>query len=152
MVGKSFKTLDMNHRELYSFKIFMENFSTNPLIHIIDQFIETEDLVGLYNLATFTLFPSFYEGFGFPILESQACGTPVITSNLSSMEEISGNSTFLVNPASVESIVEAILRVKEDRELRKDLIDKGLLNVKKYSWEKTAQETVNVYEKVINRK
>ncbi len=152
MVGKSFKTVDINHRELLSFKVFMENYSGNPLIQIIDEFVETDELVGFYSLAMFTLFPSFYEGFGFPILESQACGTPVITSDLSSMKEISGDSAFLVNPASVESIKEAILKIREDANLRKTLIDRGYSNVKKYSWEKAAQETVNVYEKVINRK
>lgn len=109
-------------------------------------FVSNEDLVVIYNLAQVLLLISFYEGFGLPILEAQACGTPVITSNISSMPEVAGEGAVFVNPYSVDQIAEAIRSATTNKKLRDKMIRKGFKNVKKFSWEKTAKETVKVYQ------
>lgn len=105
---------------------------------------ETE-LPLLYGSATLLLYPSLYEGFGLPILEAQACGTPIVTSNVSSMPEVAGSSAILVNPLNQDDITKNVREVMEDAKLQKDLIAKGLANAKRFSWERAAQETAQVY-------
>ncbi|QQG43450.1 MAG: glycosyltransferase family 4 protein [Candidatus Daviesbacteria bacterium] len=108
---------------------------------------ETE-LPLLYSTATLLLYPSLYEGFGLPILEAEACGTPVITSNISSMPEVAGKSALLVDPLNQEEITKKVTEAMEDAKLREDLIKLGLENVKRFSWEKAAQETTEVYRRL----
>jgi len=93
------------------------------------------------------LFPSLYEGFGLPILEAQACGCPVITSNCTACPEIAGDSAVLVDPYNVEAIADAMERVLNDSQLREDLRTKGYENIKRFSWDKCAAETEEVYRK-----
>ena len=112
--------------------------------------VETHDLPAIYSLASLFVYPSLYEGFGLPVLEAMACGTPVITSDLSSLPEVAGDAALLVDPNSVDEIALAIKRLLEDQGLRKDLISKGCLQAKKYSWEKCARETTKVYESCFN--
>jgi len=88
--------------------------------------------------------PSFYEGFGLPILEAQAAGCPVITSNVSSLPEVAGQAAILVDPNNVEQISQAMYKIINDEKLRKDLIFKGYANVKRFSWLKCARETLKV--------
>ncbi len=90
------------------------------------------------------LFPSFYEGFGLPILEAQSVGTPVIAGNISSMPEIAGAGAILVNPRSPEEIAAGIYRVLNRKEERKLLIERGFANLKRFSWGKCAKETLDV--------
>lgn len=103
----------------------------------------------LYASASLLLYPSLYEGFGLPILEAQACGTPVITSNVSSMPEVAGNSAILVDPLNQDNMTKKVKEVMEDAKLRKDLAKKGLENVKRFSWKKAAQETAKVYGRLV---
>jgi glycosyltransferase involved in cell wall biosynthesis len=103
----------------------------------------------LYASAKVLLYPSFYEGFGLPILESMAVGTPVITSNVSSMPEAGGEAALYVDPENVEDIREKLDSLMGDKELREDLIKKGFLQAKKFSWKKCAEETAEVYRKVV---
>lgn len=147
-VGKGFSQSSLDHLELKSFKQFHEKFSNHPNVHILG-FVEEVDLVLLLNGAKGLLLPSFYEGFGLPILEAQACGVPVITSNVSSMPEIAGAGALLINPSSVKNIKEAIELISNNSELRNQLIKKGFNNLERFSWEKTAEETVKVYEYAI---
>ncbi|MDO8638489.1 MAG: glycosyltransferase family 1 protein [Candidatus Daviesbacteria bacterium] len=104
----------------------------------------------LYASASILLYPSLYEGFGLPILEAQACGTPVITSNISSMPEVAGSSAsgsaILVDPLDQTDITKKVKEVMDDSKLRVDLIKKGFENVKRFSWEKAAQETAQIYK------
>lgn len=109
--------------------------------------VSDQELTKLYQRAKALLFPSLFEGFGLPILEAQACGTPVITSNISSMPEVAGKGGILVNPYSVEDIVKGMERVKHEGE-RVKLIKAGLENIKRFSWEKCARETLKVLEDV----
>lgn len=109
-------------------------------------YLSEEELILMYNLASIYLYPSLYEGFGLPILEAQACGCPVITSNVSSCPEIAGDAACLVDPHRIDMIAEAILRIMTDKGYREDLIQKGFVNCKQYSWAKMAQEFLTVFE------
>ena len=150
LVGKNFKQRNnLNHPELRSYQKFLDEFSNEPLIHFMD-FLPTDDLNTVMNLAKATILTSFYEGFGLSILEAQACGTPVITSKVSSMPEIAGEGAILVNPNSIEEIAQAITTLVKNNHLFNLLIKKGFQNVKKFSWAKTAEETLEVYKYVVN--
>lgn len=111
-------------------------------IHFIG-YIPEEHKPYLYNLADLFIFPSFYEGFGLPVLEAQACGLPVITSINSSFLEVVANSAYLVNPDNITEISRAINEILVNSELKQSLIDKGLLNSQRFSWQKCAEETLN---------
>lgn len=111
-------------------------------------FVPEEDLVALYNGADVFLYPSLYEGFGLPVLEAMACGTPVIASTAGSIPEIAGESALLIEPKDVEALASAIEQVITDQALRQELIARGLEHVKKFSWEKAARELLTVYERV----
>lgn len=104
--------------------------------------VEQADMAVLYSGAEALVYPSLYEGFGLPILEAFACGTPVITSDLSSMKEVAGQAAVLVDPYEVNSISEGILRALRGP---KGFIEKGFERVKHFSWEKTAKMTLDVY-------
>jgi glycosyltransferase involved in cell wall biosynthesis len=106
-------------------------------------FVLDEDLPALYSGALCLAYPSLYEGFGLPILQAMSCGCPVVTSNVSSMPEVAGDAAVLVDPLSVESISEGIKKAVKSRQM---LVKRGFSQVKKFSWEKTARETLKVYE------
>lgn len=108
--------------------------------------VDRRDLVVIYNLAEVLVFPSFYEGFGLPVVEAMACGTPVVTSNLSSLPEVAGDAAILADPKDPESIADAILRIMEDSALREDLVRRGTAKVADYGWQRTARETIAIYE------
>jgi glycosyltransferase involved in cell wall biosynthesis len=148
IVGKSFSNRNnLDHSELKSFKAFLEKYDGNPKIHILG-FVPTGEMVSILNAASVALFVSFYEGFGFPILEAQKCEVPVITSNTSSMPEVGGDGVLYVNPEDVDEITTAIVSVVNNNDIKKELIEKGLKNVERFSWEKCAKETVAVYRSV----
>ncbi len=92
-------------------------------------------------------FVPYFEGFGIPIIEAMSCGTPVITSNVTSMPEVAGNAALLVNPFSVESIKNGMLKITKDNNLRNDLIKKGFVQQEKFSWDKTANKLWSSIEK-----
>ncbi len=110
-------------------------------------YVSAKDKQALLHGAEAFLFPSLYEGFGLPVIEAMAAGTPVITSNVSSMPEVAGNSAVLVNPSSSLAIQQAIEKIM-NKTTRSSLAKKGKVQAKKFSWEKCAQETLKVYEAV----
>jgi glycosyltransferase involved in cell wall biosynthesis len=110
-----------------------------------------EDLPALYSASEFAIFASLWEGFGLPIMEAFATGTPVITSNGTCMPEVSGGAALLVDPHSCEEIAGAMCSLHSDKQLRMQLIDKGLARASAFSWERTACETLNAYETVAAR-
>ncbi|MBT1702580.1 glycosyltransferase family 4 protein [Chryseosolibacter indicus] len=112
-------------------------------------YIRDEDLSYLYNLSTIFLYPSLSEGFGMPLVEAMACGTPVITSNISCLPEIAGNAALLVDPTNTNAIAEAIERLLTDEVLRIDKVNEGLNNASRFSWDKTADQVLEVYEEVL---
>lgn len=105
-------------------------------------FVTNAEYAALCTGANALVFPSLYEGFGIAILDGFACGTPVVTSNLSSMPEVAGDAAILVDPYDVASIAEGIEKALRGR---KGLVEKGLRRVKQFSWLKTAEETLKVY-------
>ncbi len=114
-------------------------------------FVPDEDLPALYSAARLFIFPSLYEGFGLPPLEAMACGTPVVASNTSSLPEVIGKAGILVNPLSIKEMVEAMMRVLASNTLQMEMHQKGLERTKRFSWEKTAQETLKVYHQLIEK-
>ena len=111
--------------------------------------VDDQDLRRLYAGARLTVFPSFYEGFGFPIIESMALGTPVVTSNVSSMPEVAGEAALLVNPHDVNELSAAIQSLLRDDELHSSLRAKGLERVKNFRWGKTARQTRDFFEELL---
>jgi glycosyltransferase involved in cell wall biosynthesis len=118
---------------------------------IFTKYVNEEDLVLLYNGAELFVYPSLYEGFGLPILEAMSCGTPVITSTVSSMPEVAGKAALLVDPLNSEEIAWTIYTVLTDTELKNRLRSSGLDRATHFSWEKTAQQTLEVYQEVYNQ-
>ncbi len=112
-------------------------------------FVPTGDLVFLYNMATVFAMPSLYEGFGLPILEAMSCGCPVVTSKEGSLEEIAKDAAFYVDAYNVESIAKGIKQLFASDSLRREFSKKGLEQAKKFSWKKTAEDTLKVYKKVL---
>lgn len=110
-------------------------------------FVPTEDLVFFYNIATLFVMPSFYEGFGLPILEAMSCGCPVITTKNGSLSEIADDAVYYVNAHEIDSIAIGIKDVFENDDIQKLLSKKGQQQAKMFSWKKTAQATIEVYEK-----
>ncbi len=112
-------------------------------------YVADEDLPALYSAAQAFLFPSLYEGFGLPPLEAMACGTPVITSNVSSLPEVVGDAALLVDPYNVQSMVSALYQVLENPRLVAHLRASGIQQAAKFIWETAARETLQVYHEVL---
>jgi glycosyltransferase involved in cell wall biosynthesis len=112
-------------------------------------YVPYSELPKIISNAIALVFPSFWEGFGFPVLESMACGTPAITSNLSSLPEVTGDAAILINPYKTSEITAAMQQIAEDREMRSQLSLLGLKRAKQFSWEKTGLATVEVLKQFI---
>lgn len=106
------------------------------------------DLPTLYSAATAFVFPSRYEGFGLPVLEAMACGTPVACSNVSSLPEVAGDAALLFDPDDRAAIGESMQRLLDDAALRTELRERGLAQAARFTWEKTAAATLAVYRKL----
>lgn len=111
--------------------------------------LDIPELELLYGCASVLLYPSYYSGFGIPILDAFLCELPVITSNISSMPEVGGEAALYVDPSDTEDIKEKLKMLMEDENLREEMIKKGLKQVKKFSWEKCAEETRDVYGRLM---
>ncbi|BCL35879.1 glycosyltransferase family 4 protein [Nostoc sp. MS1] len=112
-------------------------------------YVAYADLPIIINGAIALVFPSLWEGFGFPVLEAMACGTPVITSNLSSLPEVAGDAAILINPYNTAEITDAMQQLTTDAELRSQLSIKGIDRANQFSWEKTGQATVEVLSRFL---
>ncbi len=112
-------------------------------------FLPEKEMPILYASSQMLVYPSLYEGFGFPILEAMACGVPVITSNISAMPEVGGDAALYVDPMNANDISEKIQELLSDQNLRKDLISKGFKQADKFSWEETAKQTAQIYHQVL---
>ncbi len=110
-------------------------------------YIRDEQKWELFHNASIFLFPSLCEGFGIPILEAQSCGLPVITSNYGPMDEVAGDKNTLVNPLNFEEMAKKINEILKDETFRKNIIEKGSKNVKRFSWEKSGEEVAKVIRK-----
>ena len=114
-------------------------------------YLERRQVFSVLKRADFLVFPSFYEGFGLPVLEAMEVGLPIVCSNAASLPEVAGNAAVFFDPFSVADIAEKIVTVANDAKLRNELRTKGVENLKRFSWEKTAAETVTVYDQLLRR-
>ncbi len=133
------KLSESQHNKLIDYKLKFENFHN----------LEFDKLVSIYKESDLLLFPSLYEGFGIPILEAQATGIPVITSNLQPMNYVAGEGAMTVNPFNVFDISEAVHQVISNQDLRNTIVEKGFENVKKYRCKQIAEMYCKVYNEII---
>lgn len=115
---------------------------------ILTDFVPLEDLPAYYSGAECFILPSLYEGFGLPPLEAMACGCPVIVSDIAALPEVTGDAAILVDPHDTKAMADALYLVLKDERLRKDLAAKGVHWARQFTWERTARETLQVYESV----
>ncbi len=129
-----------NNKEIY------KRVSASPLRDKIKftGYVNADDKPGLYSLAELFVYPSFYEGFGFPVLEAMACGAPVITSNRSSLPEITNQAAYLINPNRPAEIADAMIKLIKDEKLKEHFKTLGLEQAKKFSWESAAKEWLDL--------
>jgi glycosyltransferase involved in cell wall biosynthesis len=127
-----------------------ENNLSTAITHVTKPTKET--LVELYNAADALLSPSLYEGFGITLLEAMACDTPIITSNVTSLPEVVGAAGMMVNPRRVDEIAQAVIQLIKEDDYRQQLIEKGRARVKTFTWENTAEQVAQVYEKLLDKR
>jgi len=143
LVGKFFNERFMNLQK--------ELVELNLTEHVINFTATDDELISLYSNALAFIYISLSEGFGLPILEAMSLGTPVITSDRSSLKEIGGNAALFVNPLNIKDIVDAMEKILID-EIRMNLINNGLKRVSNFTWENCAIKTLKIYEQVIDGK
>jgi glycosyltransferase involved in cell wall biosynthesis len=124
----------------------VEQCGVSDVVHFTG-YVPFDDLPAIYNLAEFFVFPSLYEGFGLPVVEAMACGTPVITSATSSLEEIASDAAELVDPTNTDSLLAAIRRLATEPAYRRDLAERGRQRSRAFSWTQTAKEMLAVYHR-----
>jgi glycosyltransferase involved in cell wall biosynthesis len=112
-------------------------------------YVSEDDLPLLYAGATAFVYPSLFEGFGLPVVEAMACGTPVLTSRTSSLTEIADGAALLVDPLDEQALAEGLVRLAEDRDLRADLRARGLARASAFTWDRTGRETALAYREVV---
>ena len=122
---------------------------TNRYVHL--QNIDNQQLNLLYNHAFCLLYPSEYEGFGIPILEAMQAGCPVVTTRASSIPEVCGDAALMVQEICADKFAEEIKKLN-DKNIRKEMTDRGFRNAKKYSWDRVYKETVEFYNKILERR
>ncbi|WP_174507944.1 glycosyltransferase family 4 protein [Klebsiella oxytoca] len=135
-------TLSRTHKYLFTGDASEELISMAEKLNLQDKVVflgkvSDEHLAAIYRGAEMLLFPSLYEGFGLPVVEAMACGTPVITSNGTSLREVAGDAAILVDPLNVDEIIAAINKLNSNIKYRNELVEKGLSQSQKYTWEKT---------------
>ncbi len=118
---------------------------------IFKGYVSEAELIRLFQTARFFVYPSMYEGFGLPVLEAMACGCPVITSNTSSMPEVAGEAALFVDPYQIEEIKNAIYTLTNDAALCAAMGAEGILRASQFSWQRTAEQTSQVYERELAR-
>ena len=131
-------------RDLYD---HVDRLGLRRVVHFTG-YVPAEDLPVIYNLGEFFVFPSIYEGFGLPVIEAMACGTPVITSNTSSLLEIASDAAETVDPHDVEALAAALVKLATSADQRRELSARGLVRAQQFSWARTAKEMLALYGRV----
>jgi glycosyltransferase involved in cell wall biosynthesis len=136
---------DLNEIEIDSILIRENIHEIKPAIYLTG-YIPNRDLPSLYAGAFAYLYPSLRESFGLPLLEAMACGTPVISSNTSAIPEIAGDAALLINPANEKEMADQLIRLEEDPLIYQEQVEKGYIRSASFSWEKTAEELLSIYQ------
>ncbi|MCF8230121.1 MAG: glycosyltransferase family 4 protein [Bacteroidales bacterium] len=153
---KQFKAKSKNNHQLvivggkgWKSKDMYQTIKKHPFLHdiVMTGYVAIEYLPVLYSSATAFIYPSFYEGFGFPVLEAMACGAPCITSNVSSLPEVGGDAVLYVDPNSIDDIAEKMEMIIKDNKLRDSLKKKSLDQAAKFSWDKFAKDFIYILSK-----
>lgn len=164
MTEKNKKSLIINHKSLFKLVLVGgSGWKSDPIYSLPEELgirekvkflgrVSDRELAALYNGAVALTYPSLFEGFGLPILEAFASGCPVITSNISSMPEVAGGAALLINPLNTNEIAGAMVKLADDDRLVNSLIKKGNIQLRKFSWEKSAKETVKILTEVRKQK
>ncbi len=137
-----------DHRYAMQLKSQIKELELTERVKFLD-YVNYDQLPIIINSAIALVFPSLWEGFGLPVLESMGCGTPVITSNLSSLPEITGDAAILINPYNIEEIAAAMQSIINDSQLRNDLSNASIIRASQFSWEKTGQSTVELLQQFL---
>ncbi|MFH1175367.1 MAG: glycosyltransferase family 1 protein, partial [bacterium] len=116
---------------------------------VFTNYIPPEDLSALFKAATMFMFVPLYEGFGTPVVEAMACGLPIVASDLPVLREVAGNAALFANPYDTEAMANMMLKIAKDKSAGKTCIENGFERIKNFCWEKTARQTLEVYNKVI---
>jgi glycosyltransferase involved in cell wall biosynthesis len=127
--------------------VLQKSLIKEQVIHLNN--LKPEQMPKLYNAVDCLLFPSWYEGFGWPPLEAMACGTPVVSSNAASLPEIVSDAGLIASPDDIEGLANAVYQLLENNELRDNKIKQGFENIKRFTWERNAKETAIIYNKVL---
>ncbi len=123
----------------------VEDLKLDSRVHFVGR-VSSEDLLHLYNAAEMLAHPAFYEGFGLPPLEAMACGLPVVVANVASLPEVVGDAGLLIDPHDADELTVAMWRLLNDSDLREEMQRKGLRQAERFSWERAARETVEIYQ------
>ena len=129
-------------------QVALDRTGMRPFVHLLG-FAEDEDLPALYTEARMLVMASLYEGFGFPVLEAMACGTPVITSRSSSLPEVAGDAALLIDPYDVDALAKAMSRLDRDSALRARFAHDGIEQAAQFTWERSASQLLNIYENML---
>lgn len=146
LIGSVFA--DDNLKELQALKKLIKKAKLEKEVIFLG-FIPNGDLVAVYNLAVLYVQPSFYEGFGLPVLEAMSCGCPVVCSNQASLPEVGGRAVEYFDPYEKHDLERKLIKLIKDRKRRTQLTELGMVQARKFSWRKTAQETKQVYNRVL---
>jgi glycosyltransferase involved in cell wall biosynthesis len=131
------------------FTAAVRNYGLKDITHYVVG-VSDNQMSALYNSVDILLFPSWYEGFGWPPLEAMACGTPVVASNAASLPEAIGDAGLMCSPHDADGLAQAMYALLTDNDLRLSVIERGLIRASLFSWEKVAQQTLAVYESVVD--
>lgn len=129
-------------------KDLLEIIEKNRQKIVLTGFVSDQELKGLYQKALFFVYPSLYEGFGIPVLEAMANGAPVISSNTSSLPEVGGKAVLYIDPKNKKTLINAMKKLLTDKKLRNDLIKKGKIQSKKFSWVNSAKKLNDIYQRI----
>ena len=147
--GQPLVILGPEGKHLSKLRLLGESLNITSDELVFPGFIDSSDLPYFYNGADLFVYPSLYEGFGLPPIEAMACGTPVITSNVSSLPEVVGEAALTVNPYDTLDLAETMMKVLSDDSLSADLSRKGLEHSRKYNWKDIAEQVLQVYRDVV---
>jgi|WetSurSiteA1Bulk_404760.scaffolds.fasta_scaffold15741_2 glycosyltransferase involved in cell wall biosynthesis len=152
IVGKQAadENVNLNHPENIPFREFLRKYSKDKSISRIG-YVSDEELPVIFSLAFVYCQPSLYEGFGLPVIQSFSCGLPVVISKTQALVEIADDAALIADPNNTKDISEKLLKVINNTELRRTLIEKGYKRAKDFSWEKCARETLDVYRRIAEK-